>query len=53
MFNADAESEEVIEVFGKQLVAKIDDPKRSDPRQYLYDSMSAELNEVYEDLGLA
>lgn len=53
MFNADAESEEVIEAFGKQLVAKIDDPKRSDPRQYLYDSMSAELNEVYEDLGLA
>ncbi|ELY5142610.1 NAD(P)H-dependent oxidoreductase [Vibrio vulnificus] len=53
MFNADAESDEVIEAFGKQLVAKIDDPKRSDPRQYLYDSMSAELNEVYEDLGLA
>ncbi|MEZ9056845.1 NAD(P)H-dependent oxidoreductase [Vibrio pelagius] len=53
MFNADAESEEVIEAFGKQLVAKIDDPKRSEPRQYLYDSMSAELNEVYEDLGLA
>lgn len=53
MFNADAESEEVIEAFGKQLVVKIDDPKRSDPRQYLYDSMSAELNEVYEDLGLA
>ena len=53
MFNADAESEEVIEAFGKQLVAKIDDPKRSDPRQYLYDSMSAEPNEVYEDLDLA
>lgn len=53
MFNADAESVEVIEAFGKQLVAKIDDPKRSDPRQYLYDSMSTELNEVYEDLGLA
>ncbi|MCC9650223.1 hypothetical protein [Vibrio sp. MA64] len=52
MFNADAESIEVIEAFGKQLVAKIDDPKRSDPRQYLYDSMSTELNEVYEDLGL-
>ena len=53
MFNADAEKEEVIEAFGKQLVAKIDDPKRSDPRQYLYDSMNQELNEVYEDLGLA
>ncbi len=52
MFNADAESIEVIEAFGKQLVAKIDDPKRSDPRQYLYNSMSTELNEVYEDLGL-
>ncbi|MBN3574682.1 NAD(P)H-dependent oxidoreductase [Vibrio neptunius] len=53
MFNADAESEKVIEAFGKQLVAKIDDPKRSDPRQYLYDSMSAEPNDVYEDLDLA
>ncbi len=53
MFNADAEKEEVIAAFGKKLVAKIDDPKRSDPRQYLYDSMNAELNEVYEDLGLA
>ena len=53
MFNADAESEDMIEAFGKQLVAKIDDPKRSDPRQYLYDSMNDELNEVYEDLGLA
>ncbi|HAS6346869.1 TPA: general stress protein [Vibrio vulnificus] len=46
MFNADAESEEMIEAFGKQLVAKIDDPKRSDPRQYLYDIMSAEVEEV-------
>ncbi len=53
MFNADAESEEMIEAFGKQLVAKIDDPKRSDPRQYLYDIMSAEVEEVYKDLGLA
>ncbi|GAM70692.1 NAD(P)H oxidoreductase YRKL [Vibrio sp. JCM 19236] len=53
MFNADAESEEVIEAFGKRLVEIIDDPKRSDPRQYLYDSMNAELNEVYQDLGLA
>ena len=53
MFNADAEKEEVIEAFGKQLVAKIDGLKRSDPRQYLYDSMNQELNEVYDDLGLA
>ncbi|MCC9651049.1 NAD(P)H-dependent oxidoreductase [Vibrio sp. MA64] len=53
MFNADAESEDMIEAFGKQLVAKIDDPKRSDPRQYLYDIMSAEVEKVYEDLGLA
>ena len=53
MFNADAEKEAVIKDFGKLLVAKIDDPKRSDPRQYLYESMNVELNEVYEDLGIA
>ena len=53
MFNADAAEQETIEEFGRQLVAKIDDPKRSDPRQYLYDSMSSDLETVYEDLGLA
>lgn len=53
MFNADAEKEAVIKDFGELLVAKIDDPKRSDPRQYLYESMNGELNEVYEDLGMA
>mgnify|MGYP001282997709 CR=1 FL=1 len=53
MFNADAAEEKTIEAFGKQLVAKIDDPKRSDARQYLYDNMNRELNETYEELGLA
>lgn len=53
MFNADAADMETIEAFGQELVQKIDDPKRSDPRQYLYDIMTAEVNEVYEDLGLA
>lgn len=53
MFNADAADMETIEAFGQALVQKIDDPKRSDPRQYLYDIMTAEVNEVYEDLGLA
>lgn len=53
MFNADAAEEKTIEAFGKQLVEKIDDPKRSDARQYLYDNMNRELNETYEELGLA
>lgn len=53
MFNADAAEQDVIEEFGRQLVAKIDDPKRSNPRQYLYDSMSSDLETVYEDLGIA
>lgn len=53
MFNADAESEENIEAFGAQLVTKIDDPKRSNPRQYLYDSMSTEVEEVYKNVDLA
>ncbi|MBC7003595.1 NAD(P)H-dependent oxidoreductase [Photobacterium sp. BZF1] len=53
MFNADAAEQVTIEEFGRQLVAKIDDPKRSNPRQYLYDSMSSDLETVYEDLGIA
>lgn len=53
MFNADAADMETIEAFGQAIVQKIDDPKRSDPRQYLYDVMTAEVNEVYEELGLA
>ena len=53
MFNADAAEQDTIEEFGRQLVAKIDDPKRSNPRQYLYDSMSSDLETVYEDLGIA
>ena len=53
MFNADAAEQETIEEFGRQLIAKIDDPKRSNPRQYLYESMSSDLETVYEDLGLA
>lgn len=50
MFNSDASDQETIEAFGIQLVQKIDDTKRSNPRQYLYDSMSSELNEAYENL---
>ncbi|HHX8308463.1 TPA: NAD(P)H-dependent oxidoreductase [Vibrio alginolyticus] len=53
MFNADATPEEKIEAFGKAIVEKIDDPARSDARQYLYDNMSSELDQVYEDLGLS
>ena len=53
MFNADAAEQETIEEFGRQLIAKIDDPKRSNPRQYLYESMSSDLETVYEDLGIA
>ena len=53
MFNADSADLETIESFGKQLLTKIDDPKRSDARQYLYDSMNRDLNETYEELGLA
>ncbi|WP_070969647.1 NAD(P)H-dependent oxidoreductase [Vibrio sonorensis] len=36
MFNSEAASDQEIEAFGAQLVGKISDPKRSDPRQYLY-----------------
>ncbi len=50
MFNSDAADQETIEAFGKELILKIDDPARSNPRQYLYDSMSSELNEIYESL---
>lgn len=53
MFNADAAELQDIEAFGQALANKVDDPARSSPRQYLYDSMNAELNTVYEDLGLA
>jgi len=53
MFNADSADVSEIKSFGQGLVQKIDDPKRSNPRQYLYDSMSNELNETYEELGLA
>ena len=53
MFNADSADVSEIKSFGQGLVQKIDDPKRSNPRQYLYDSMNNELNETYEELGLA
>lgn len=53
MFNADSADTATIEDHGRELVKKIDDPRRSDPRQYMYDGINEELNEVYEDLGLA
>ncbi len=49
MFDADASEQEVIEAFGHQLIEKIDDRKRSDPKQYLYDVMSTELDAAYEE----
>lgn len=49
MYEADEAGAEVIEAFGRQLVQKIDDPKRSDPRQYLYDEMSADADVYYEE----
>ncbi|CUB06005.1 NAD(P)H-dependent oxidoreductase [Marinomonas fungiae] len=39
MFNSDAASEGIIQAFGERLVEVIDNPKRSDARQYLYESM--------------
>ncbi len=48
MYESDAADQETIELFGRSLVKKIDDPKRSNPRQYLYDEMSADVDEFYE-----
>lgn len=52
MFEADAANKTDIEAFGRNLVRKIDDPKRSSPRQYLYDEMTSDVEDAYEDLGL-
>ena len=48
MYEADSADIKTIEAFGRNLVSTIDDPKRSDPRQYLYDVMSADTDEYYQ-----
>ncbi|MCV6612041.1 MAG: NAD(P)H-dependent oxidoreductase [Amphritea sp.] len=52
MFEADASEVGTIESFGRTLAKKIDDPKRSDPRQYLYNEMTSDVEDSYEELGL-
>ncbi len=51
MFEADATEPDAIEAFARNFAQKIDDPKRSDPRQYLYDEMSEDLDEYYNELS--
>lgn len=53
MFRADSVGTETIEAYGTKFANLIDDPKRSNAKQYLNDSMSYELDEVYEELGVA
>ena len=52
MFRADSAELETIEAYGARFAGFIDDPKRSNARQYLNDSMSDGLDEEYEALEL-
>lgn len=46
MHEADEASEEKIHQFGNKWVAMIDDPKRANPRQFLYEEMLDDLEEA-------
>ncbi|MES9993999.1 MAG: NAD(P)H-dependent oxidoreductase [Candidatus Thiodiazotropha sp.] len=48
MHEADRANQDTIENYGNELIKIIDDPKRSNPRQYLYDEMNSDTDEVYE-----
>jgi putative NADPH-quinone reductase len=52
MFEAGTTSSRTIKTFGEAMVKKIDDPKRSDPRQYLYNEMTTDVETSYEEPGL-
>ena len=51
MFEADDVGTDTIEAYGEKFAALIDDPKRSNPREYLYGEMTSGLDEVYQTLG--
>lgn len=51
-FEADAVKPKAIESFGQRIPEKIDAPKRSNPRQYLYNEMTIAIENVYDELGL-
>lgn len=46
MHEADEATQETILQFGKRWVSMIDDPSRSDPRQFLYSEMEEDLQEA-------
>jgi len=48
MYRADSTDEETIQKFGKKWVAMIDDPKRSNPVEYLNNEMDTENDAFYE-----
>ena len=52
MYRADSAELETITAHGSKIAESINDPKRSNARQYLNDSMSSEIDEVYEELEL-
>ncbi len=49
MYEADSVSQEVIEKHGERWIAMIDDPRRSNPRQFLYDEMSSDTDAHHEE----
>ncbi len=49
MYEADSVSQEVIEKHGERWIALIDDPRRSNPRQFLYDEMSFDTDAHHEE----
>ncbi len=51
MYGADSASQEVIEQHGHRWVAMIDDPRRSNPRQYLYEEMSADTGADQQEVN--
>ena len=51
MYQADSASQEVIEQHGERWVTMIDDPRRSNPRQYLYEEMSADTGAYQEEVN--
>lgn len=53
MYRSDSVKPSLIEEFGAKFVELIDDPKRSNPRLYLAEQASSEIDEVYEEIGMA
>ena len=48
MYKADAVSENIIKQYGQQWVEMIDDPKRSNPIQFLNNEMDTDSDDFYE-----